>query len=377
MKIVLAPDSFKESLTAPEACAAMQRGIRAIQPDAEVVAVPMADGGEGTAVTVAAALDGDVREVPVHDATGAPRTGRIGWAAEERLAIIDVAEACGLEHVPAGARNALTADTYGVGELLAAALDLGAERLIVGLGGSATNDAGAGMLRALGARLTSADGHDLAPGGAALADLASVDLLGLRPELARVQVQIASDVDNPLLGERGASAVFGPQKGADPDQVRQLDAALSRWADVMEEAVGRSVRDIPGAGAAGGLGAALLAVTAARIDSGATVVMDAAGLDAALEGADLCLTGEGSFDSQSAAGKVPVRVAQRAHNAGVPTVILAGRVAMEPGEALPDGVIAAVPIIRGVSDLPTALREGGANLEAATATVMRLLTQRT
>lgn len=373
VRVVLAPDSFKESMTAVQACAAMERGIRAVEPDADVVRVPLADGGEGTAQTLVESLGGQMREVSVEDALGRPRTARLGWVEADRLAIIEVAQACGLEHIPPDQRDAMRADTVGVGQMIREGLDLGARSLIIGLGGTATNDAGAGMLRALGVQLRAANGASLPPGGAVLADLDQIDLTGLHPSLAEVEVRIASDVDNPLLGERGASAVFGPQKGASPEQVRLLDRALTRFADVIEPAARRRVRDIPGAGAAGGLGAALMALTGARLESGASIVMEAVGLDEALEGADLCLTGEGAFDAQSAAGKVPVRVAEWARDAGVPTVVLAGRVDTSPGQALPHGLLEAVPITRGATDLPTALHEGPANLTATSAMVLRLL----
>lgn len=375
VRVVIAPDSFKESMTAAQACAAMERGVRAIEPDADVVRVPLADGGEGTAATLVGALGGQLREVTVDDALGHPRTAQLGWVESDRLAIIEAAQACGLEHIPPAERDVLRADTFGVGQMIREALDLGARRLIIGLGGTATNDAGAGMLRALGVQLRAADRSSLPPGGAALADLDAVSLVGLRRELTGIEVRVACDVDNPLLGERGASAIYGPQKGASPEQVQQLDRALTRFADVIEPAVGRRVRDIPGAGAAGGLAAALLAVTHARLESGASIAIDATGLDEALEGADLCLTGEGAFDAQSAAGKVPVRVAERAREAGVPTVVLAGRVDTAPGQRLPHGIVAAVPITPGPCDLTTALREGPANLEAAAAMVLSLLQQ--
>lgn len=373
MLIICAPDSFKESMSAPDAARAMERGIRRALPGAQVVRVPVADGGEGTCATLAEALGGTMVEVPCTDAVGRPVRGAIAHIPAEGLAVIEVASACGLELIEPGRRDARFASTRGVGDLVRAALDLGATTLLVGLGGSATNDAGAGMLSALGARFLDADGAVLPDGGAALVDLAAVDLTGLDPRLAGVEVRVACDVDNPLVGPRGASAVFGPQKGADAAAVALLDRALTRWADVVEPAVGRSVRDVPGAGAAGGLGAALLAFGRTTLESGADLVMDAVGLDAHLAGADLVLTGEGSLDAQSAAGKVPVKVAQRAASAGVPALVFAGRLDAEVEADPPPGVVAAVPIVRGVTDLPRALAEGPDNLERATAMVCRLL----
>lgn len=373
MLIVCAPDSFKESMTAADAAAAMERGIRHVLPGAQVVRLPVADGGEGTCATLAEALGGRMVDVACTDSLGRPVHATIAHIPVEGLVVIEVASACGLELVEPGRRDALRASTRGVGDLVRAALDLEARTILIGLGGSASNDAGAGMLATLGARFLDVHGADLPDGGAALGRLASVDLSGLDQRLAEVDIRVACDVDNPLLGTRGASAVFGPQKGADADGVALLDAALARWADVVEPAVGRSVRDVPGAGAAGGLGAALLAFGRTTLESGADLVMDAVGLDACLATADLVFTGEGSLDAQSAAGKVPVRVAARAAAAGVPAIVFAGR--LDPGveDAPPPGVAAAVPIVRGVTDLAHALAEGPANLERAASMVCRLL----
>ena len=374
MRIVCAPDSFKESMTAPEAAAAMARGVRRVLPGADVVEVPLADGGEGTCATLVAALGGELVEVPCTDALGRPSAGTVGWVAERSLAVLEVASACGLEQVPGHLRDARTTTSYGVGELMAAALGLGARRLVVGLGGSATNDAGTGMLQALGARFLDEQGRELRPGGADLARLARIDDSGLRHDLADVEILLACDVTNPLLGRNGASRVFGPQKGATPEAVEELDGALARWADVVEDARGLAVRDVPGAGAAGGLGAAFLAFTGARLRPGIEVVMDAVGLAQLLDCADLVLTGEGSMDAQSAAGKVPWGVAQLAREASVPVVVLAGHVDDAIDTDPPPGVSAIVPIVRGVSDLPRALAEGPANLERASALACRLIT---
>ena len=373
MLIVCAPDSFKESMTAADAAAAMERGIRHVLPEAQVVRLPVADGGEGTCATLAEALDGTMVDVPTTDAVGRPVRATIAHIPAEELAVLEVASACGLELIEPDLRDATVASSRGVGDLVRAALDLGARTLLVGLGGSATNDAGAGMLAQLGARFLDADGAELPDGGAALNRLASVDLSGLDPRLADVDIRVACDVDNPLTGPRGASAVFGPQKGADAAAVDILDSALANWADIVEQDVGRSFRDVPGAGAAGGLGAALLALGRTTLESGADLVMDAVGLDGHLADADLVFTGEGSLDAQSAAGKVPVKVAQRAAAVGVPAIVFAGRLDPEIEVDPPPGVTAAVPIVRGVTDLPVALAEGPKNLERAVAMVCRLL----
>lgn len=373
MKIICAPDSFKESLSAPAAAAAMERGIRSVWPDADVRRVPMADGGEGTCEVLADALDGRLVDVACTDALGRPRTATIAHLPDEELAVIEVASACGLEWIEPSLRDARTATSSGVGDLLRHAIDLGARRIVLGLGGSATNDAGTGMMTALGARFLDAAGAELPPGGAALARLDRIDLTGLDPRLAEVEITLASDVDNRLTGPRGASAVFGPQKGASAQAVAELDAALTRWADIVEPAMDRTVREIPGAGAAGGLGAAFLAFFDTRLVSGAELVMDTVGMSDLLTGADYVFTGEGGFDSQSAAGKVPVRVARRARAASVPTIVFAGRIdaAAENDPSL--GVAAVVPIVRGVGGLAEAMAQAAPNLERASAMVCRLL----
>lgn len=380
MRFVCAPDSFKESMDAVTAARAMERGIRSVLPEADVRCVPVADGGEGTGRTLAAALGGSLVPVETTDAVGRPVRGEIAIVCGEndsaRTAVVEIATAAGLELVEPPRRDARRATSFGVGALLSAALDAGAEVVLVGLGGSATTDAGAGMMRALGARFLDTEGRDLPDGGAALADLDRVDLTALDPRLAGLRVRLACDVDNPLLGPRGAAAVFAPQKGADTQAVTDLERGLLRWADVVEDATGRGVREIAGAGADGGLGAAFLAFFAAEVQPGAELVMDAVGLDDHLVGAHVVFTGEGSLDSQSAAGKAPLRVARRAAAAGVPTVVFGGRVDDGLARTPPEGVDAVVPIVRAIGDLPAALAAGEANLEAAAAMTTRLLVMR-
>ncbi len=273
-----------------------------------------------------------------------------------------MAEAAGLMRIPRSERDPLRASTYGVGELIAAALAQGARRILLGLGGSATQDGGAGMLQALGARLLDADGQPLPPGGAALAQLATLDLAPMQAALAGVQVDVACDVDNPLCGPRGASAVFAPQKGAGPAEVAQLDAALAHWGRYLAQACGRDVAALPGAGAAGGMGAAALAAFDARLRPGIDWVMDAVRLDEALRGADWVISGEGRADGQSAGGKVLSGVARRAQAAGVPVLALVGCLG-EGHEALyPLGVRAILPIVPGPVSLDEALAQAAANL---------------
>jgi glycerate kinase len=375
MRIVCAPDSFKGSMTSVEAAQALARGIHRVDPAIECDLVPMADGGEGTTEALVAALSGEWVQAPCHDALDRPATGRFGYVPGSALAVIEVAESAGHAQVGADERDVWKATSRGVGELILAALDRGAGQFIIGLGGSATNDAGAGMLTALGARFSGADGEPVVPGARGLAGLASVDLSALDSRLQSVRFRIASDVTNPLLGPNGASAVYGPQKGATAQDVPVLDAALARWADVVESASGRQVRDIAGAGAAGGLGAAFAALAShVRMESGVRLVLDTVGLRERIAGADWVFTGEGGIDLQTASGKTPWGVAQAAGAEGVPAVLFGGSVNDDAYGLIGGAVVAVVPILRQVSDLPAALRDGSANLERAAATVTRLIT---
>ena len=362
MRIVLAPDSFKESMTAPEAAAAMARGVRRAAPEAECTLMPMADGGEGTTETLVAALGAVRREVPARDPLGRPVRAGYGLT-PDGLAVLEVAAAIGIGLVEPAERDVMRSDSRGVADLVLGAVAAGANRLLVGLGGSATTDGGAGLLVGLGARLLDAADADVAPSPVGLARLARVDVSGLEPRLAGLRIDLASDVTNPLLGPLGSSEVFGPQKGATPAQVPVLDATLARLADALVAAGLPDVRDLPGAGAAGGLGMAFLSL-GARLRPGVEVVAEATGLDRAIAGADLVLTGEGALDAQTAAGKTPAGVLSVARRHGVPVMAFAGRL----GEGIADlGYAACVPIVGESVDLATALREGPANLELAVA----------
>jgi glycerate kinase len=371
VRVVCAPDSFKESLTALEAARAMAAGVRRADPAAEVDIVPMADGGEGTVRAVADALGGALVTATVDDALGRPRPATYALAGD--LAVIELAEAAGLAHLAAAERDTRRTSTGGVGQLIRHALDRGARRVLLGLGGSATTDAGAGLAHALGVRFLDADGRELPPGGAALARLARVDVTGLDPRVAATAFQVACDVTNPLLGPRGAAAVFGPQKGADATAVADLDAALTRWADVVEAAVGRSVRDVPGAGAAGGTGAGLLAFTPAVLARGVELVAAAVGLAGRIRGADWVFTGEGSIDAQTLSGKTPWGVAAVAHAEGVPSVWFGGRVTLDVTDVAGLGVRAVVPIVGADVALERALADGARNLSAAAERACRRL----
>ena len=370
VKVVLAPDSFKESMSAAEAAAAMARGVRVVFPDAECVEVPMADGGEGTTEALVDALGGAWREVTTVDALGRPITARYGLT-PDALAVIEVAAAVGIGQIAPGERDVMAASSTGVADLVCDALDAGATRLIVGLGGSATTDGGAGLLAGLGAVFRDADGTVLAPRPDALVGLDRVDLSGLDPRLAEVAIDLACDVTNTLLGPSGSAAVFGPQKGASPEQVPVLDGLLARLADALVAAGAPEVREAPGAGAAGGLGAAFLSLGAHR-RRGVEVVAEAAGLAGHVEGADLVLTGEGSIDSQTLAGKTPAGVAEVAARFGVPVIAFAGRLGDDAEVLVGNGFAAVVPITTGPCDLASALADGALNLQRAVATAMRL-----
>ena len=326
MRILVAPQEFKGSLTAQEAAAAIARGISAALPDAEVVALPLADGGPGTVDVLVRATGGDFRESPAHDPLGRPLKARWGVLGDGRTAVIEMAAASGLVLLNEEERDPTRATTAGTGELLLAALDARFRRIIVGMGGSATNDGGAGLAQSLGARLFDVDGRELPPGGAALTGLHRIDVSGLDPRISDTEVIAATDVQNSLCGADGASLVYGPQKGASDPVARRLDAALARYGEVIERDLGISIVDVPGAGAAGGLGAGLVAFCGASIEPGFDIVAEAVDLHTAIGRADVVITGEGRLDRQSAFGKTTSGVSRLARAAQTPVVALAGEI---------------------------------------------------
>jgi len=351
MRIVVAPDKFKGSLSAVEAAEAIGRGVTRARPDAEIVLLPVADGGEGTVAAALAA--GYTRHVAIVDGpTGEPVEAT--FALRGDAAVIEMAEASGLRQLPGGRRAARFATTYGTGQLVTAALDAGASTIVLGIGGSASTDGGAGLAQALGVRLLDRGGAELARGGAALAELDRIDASGLDPRVAAAEFTIASDVDNPLVGPQGAAAIYGPQKGASDDDVAVLDAALERYAEILRRDIGIEVADLPGAGAAGGLGAGALAFLGARLTSGIGLLLDVVGFAAAVQGATLVITGEGSLDEQSLSGKAPVGVALAAAEAGVPVMALVGRLAVSPEELDKVGISGARAILEIEPDLARA-----------------------
>lgn len=366
--VVVACDKFKGSLTASEATAAVVAGLADARPGASVRAVMVADGGDGT---LESALAAGFRRVPVtvSGPTGAPVAS--AFAERDGVAVVEMADACGLVRLPGGVPAPMTASSRGLGDLVVAVLDAGLRTIVLGIGGSASTDGGAGMLTALGARLLDAAGAPVGPGGGGLADLAVVDLSGLHPALAEARITVACDVDNPLLGARGAAAVFGPQKGADAAQVAELDANLARLAEAVGAQCGREHAVRPGAGAAGGVGWAALAVLGARPRAGIELVLDLAGFDAVLDGAGLVITGEGALDDQSLLGKAPVGVARAAGRAGVPVVVVCGRSLLTGAQVAREGISAVYALAELEPDPAASMREAAALLRQVAARVAR------
>jgi glycerate kinase len=356
MKIVIAPDSFKDSLSAQGVAQAIASGLREVWPDAELVECPMADGGEGTIEAVLAACDGRWMQNQVTGPLGHGVQAQWGWLAETRTAIIEMAMASGLQLLTLEQRDATVTTTYGTGELIAAALDAGAQRIILAIGGSATNDAGTGMLAALGARFLDSQDEPLPPGGLALAKVARIDVDHLDARLKDVQFEVAADVNNPLCGPHGASHIFGPQKGASPEQVLALDAALKHFAEHSAQVLGRDESEHPGSGAAGGMGFAAKAYLSASFRPGVEVVADLTGLADALEGADLVITGEGRFDAQTLRGKTPFGVARIAQREQVPVIVLAGTLGDGYADLYEHGISAAFALTSGPMTLEQACR---------------------
>lgn len=351
MKVVLAPNAYKECLSSPQVAAAMARGVRAVGAHLEAVEVPVADGGDGTLEALVAATGGAVFSVSVEDPLGRPIIARFGMLGDGVTAVIEMAEASGLRLLSPGERNPLITSTYGTGQLIRAALDRGAERIIAGIGGSATNDGGAGMAEALGYRLLDRYGRPLPRGGRALLELARIDSSEVDPRLEGVLVRVACDVTNRMFGPEGAAAVFGPQKGATPEMVEILDRGLARLAQVMEEDLKIRVSDIPGSGAAGGLGGGMCGFLGAVLDKGIDLVLEHARMRERLVGADLVITGEGALDGQTVYGKAPVGVARMAKETGLPVVAIAGRLREGYQALLSHGIDAVFAIGHGPADV--------------------------
>ena len=375
MKIVIAPDSFKENLTSLEVAAAIEQGIRRVLPKARCIKVPMADGGEGTVQSLVDATGGRIRKCKVKGPMGGGVTARYGLLGDGKTAVIEMAEASGLPLVPRGERNPLLTSTYGTGELLLDAIRRGATRIIIGIGGSVTNDGGAGMAQALGVRFLDDGGRVLTDpaGGGMLDRIARIDTASVHPRLRDVVISVACDVDNPLCGRKGASAVFGPQKGATPAMVEQLDRNLRHFADLIKRDLRIDVARRPGAGAAGGLGAGLMAFTGATLKRGVDLVIEATHLDRYMKGADLAITGEGRVDFQTAFGKTPAGVATSAGRHGVPVVAIGGGLADDANGVYAHGIDGLESATPRDMDLDTAIRNSRRYLRDAGERVARMI----
>ncbi|EIA4707092.1 glycerate kinase [Vibrio cholerae] len=372
MKVVIAPDSFKESLTAKQVCDAIQAGLARVWHDAKFVAIPVADGGEGTVQSLVDATQGRLVEVKVMGPQGKRVEAFYGMLGDNQTAVIEMAAASGLHHVPLAQRDPKLTTSFGTGELIRHALDQGVTKLIIGLGGSATNDGGVGMLAALGARFTNADGDPIQLTGGGLRELTHIDLQDFDPRLQNCDILVACDVNNPLCGDKGASAVFGPQKGATPEDVQLLDGALRQFGLLTEKVTGKMVLESAGAGAAGGMGAALLAYTQARLRPGIEIVLETVQLAHQVSDADLVITGEGRIDSQTVHGKTPMGVAKVAKRFDVPVLALCGCTGDNYQAVYQCGIDAVFAAVPRAMLLEDALKESDFNLADLAENVARL-----
>ncbi|HHF1579370.1 TPA: glycerate kinase [Haemophilus influenzae] len=373
MKFVIAPDSFKESLTALEVATAIETGFKRVFPEADYVKLPMADGGEGTVQSLVDATQGKLIECEVTAPLGDKVKSFFGLSGDGKTAIIEMAAASGLHLVPPEKRNPLLTTSYGTGELIKLALDLGVESFILGIGGSATNDGGVGMLQALGMQCLDSQDKPIGFGGAELANIVKIDVQQLDPRLQQVHIEVACDVNNPLCGECGASAIFGPQKGATPEMVKQLDAALSHFAEIAERDCGKQIRDQAGAGAAGGMGGGLLLLPSVQLKAGIQIVLDRLHLIDYVKDADVVITGEGRIDAQSIMGKTPIGVARTAKQFNKPVIAIAGCLREDYDVVFDHGIDAVFPIIHQLGDLSDILKQGEQNLISTAQNVARVL----
>ncbi|MWP49105.1 MULTISPECIES: glycerate kinase [unclassified Gilliamella] len=370
---VLAPDSFKESLTAKEVCEAMESGIKKVFSDAKFVHVPMADGGEGTTQSLVDATNGTLHTCEVTGPLGNKVMAHFGILGDKTTAVIEMASASGIQLVPKESRNPLITTTYGTGELILACIKHGVKKIILGIGGSATNDGGAGMAQALGVKFYDKNDQLLGKGGGVLDKLAKIDVSEVNSLLDNVEFIVASDVTNPLCGEKGASKVFGPQKGATPEMVKQLDKNLQHYSSVIKSQLGKDVSTIPGAGAAGGLGAGLMAFTNSKMEKGINIVIRYSDLENKLKGADFCFTGEGGIDFQTKFGKTPFGVAQVAKAQQVPVIALAGTIGKNIEDLYPEGIDTIFGIIPTAATIEELLAGGFKNIERASENIARLI----
>ena len=363
MKIIIAPDSYKESLTAMEVATAIEAGFRQVMPTAEYIKLPMADGGEGTVQSLVDASNGTIIEHQVTGPLGEQVPAFFGIMGDDKTAVIEMAAASGLHLVSPNLRNPMLTTSYGTGELILAALDHGVDHIIVGIGGSATNDGGIGMAQALGVQLLDNKGQALGFGGQALAQLASIDITTVDPRLAHIKLEVACDVDNPLCGKKGASHIFGPQKGATPAMVAELDQHLAHYAAIIKRDLAIDVKDMAGAGAAGGMGAALLGLFNAQLRSGIEIVIDAVHLGDIIKDADLVITGEGRIDSQTIHGKTPIGVARTAKKYHKPVIGIAGCLSQDYGVVYDHGIDAVFSVVPAAMSLEHAFNNAAVNVE--------------
>ncbi len=371
MKVIICPDSFKGSLSSIEAAEAISRGVKLAASDAETKVIPIADGGEGTVDALVRATNGQICRVKAHDPLLREIDSFYGVMGDGRTAAIEMAAASGLVLLSDDERNPMVTSTYGTGKLISAAVDSGAKKIVIGIGGSATNDGGTGAMSALGARFIDKDVLTLPPGGAALIDLAHIDMSSFKFPVGKIKVEAACDVTNPLCGPTGASAVYGPQKGAAPEMVKRLDAALHNYAQVLYRDLGKDIINMSGAGAAGGMGAGLAAFLNAELRSGVDMVLDAAKFDEALIGADLVITGEGKIDEQTAYGKTIGGVLKRASAKGVPVVAIAGSVSGDIHALFDSGLSSVFSITSESISLNYAMAHAAELVETISASILR------
>lgn len=355
MKVTIAIDSLKGSLSSIEAGQAIEKGIKKVYPDADVQVRPLADGGEGTVDALVAGMNGTFREVTVTGPLGEPTVAKYGIIENSKTAVMEMSQAAGITLVPAERRNPLYTTTYGVGEMIIDAIKSGCRRFIMGIGGSATNDGGIGMLQALGYEFTDADGDEIMQGAAGIKDLVNISSANVIPELKECTFRIACDVRNPLCGKKGCSAIYGPQKGATPEMIEEMDEWLGNYALLAKEAFPNADAEYPGTGAAGGLGFAFLTFTNATLESGIKIVLDETHLEDYLKDADYVITGEGRLDEQTAMGKAPIGVAQLAKKYDKPVLAFSGCVTKDATACNEHGIDAFFPILRTVVDLEEAL----------------------
>ena len=373
MKIVIAPDSFKGSLTAPQVAEAIEAGFLLVFPSIVTDKLPMADGGEGTVASLVASSDGKMQQVSVLNPLGNQIPSEFGIMGDCQTAVIEMASASGLPLISQDQQNPMLTTTYGTGQLMHAALDTGCKKLIIGIGGSATNDGGAGMAQALGAKLLDTSGNQIGFGGGSLADIDKIDISGFDPRLSEVDVVVACDVSNTLTGKDGASYVYGPQKGATLDMAEVLDRNLAHFASIIKRDLDQSVADIPGAGAAGGLGAGLIAFAGAKLQAGIDIVLEVTDFANRIQGSDLVITGEGRLDYQTAFGKTPAGVAKIAQQHNIPVIAIAGSVTEDIGKLYAIGIDAVVDIFHEPMSLETAMVNASKLITIAAERAARLI----